>query len=212
MVNEGAAPDTQVGHHVAVYGTDRDGLEYELEGEGKEDFRVVEQISGSWTAVKIVVAEGADLRYPERPYYDLLVKVYDGHDREDGENMAIDDTIPARIQVFPDNRPYAFFRFHNEYPRIGETTYFEAAAAGFTGSAVVTGYTLREGTVTVENGARVTNWETVKQVSTSNHYARIHFTRETPGTRMYEVEVSYQPSGGGSATVKSAVYPITWRR
>ena len=62
--------------------------------------------------------------------------------------------------------------------------------------AAVTGFTLREGTDTVKDGASVISWETVGQINTSDQSARFYITKDEPGTRRYEVVVSYQPSEG----------------
>ena len=213
VAHEGAAAGTEVGEPIAMSGLDRDELQYELKGDGSEDFSHFKLEYGTGLGVQITVAQGADLRYPERPYYDLELTVSDGHDHEDGEDTAIDDTIPLRIQVFPTDRPYAFLGFANEYPRIGEDVYIDASVNGLPSGSVGTGFTLREKTVTrQDDGTYVTTWETVEPEDTTRDWARFRFKREKPGTRGYEVVVNYQTSEGTAKTFKSALYPVTWRR
>ena len=208
----GAAAGTRVGEPIHLYGVDRDTLQYELLGDGSEDFSPREQIYGTGVGVEITVAQGADLRYAERPYYDLRLTVSDGHDHEDGQDTSIDDTIPVRIQVFPTYSPYVAVRFPNENPRIRESMLVDAGINRLPADAAVTGFTLREGTDTVKDGASVISWETVGQINTSDQSARFYITKDEPGTRRYEVVVSYQPSEGDPGNFKSALYPITWRR
>ena len=208
----GAAAGTRVGEPIVLYGVDRDNLQYDLLGEGSEDFAPQEQAHGTGLSVVIAVAQGSTLSYGERPYYDLRLTVSDRRDREDGQDTAIDDAIPVRIRVLPVNDPYAVIQLANEYPRIGESMEVYATVGRLPAGAAVTGFTLRERTVTVKDGAPAANWETVGNMATSNGHARFNLTREKPGTRSYEVVVTYQPSEGAPGTVKSALYPVTWRR
>ena len=213
MVREGAAPGTHVVGLIALYGLDRDYLQFDLQGDGSEDFDTFEQVHGTGLTMGIAVAQGAALTYGERAYYDLRLTVSDGRNHEDGQDTAIDDTLPVRIQVFPALDTYAFLQILNEYPRIGESVELSARVGFLPAGATVTGITLRERTVTLQDdGTPVTNWETVGNMATSNDHARFHLTREKPGTRSYEVVVTYQPSVGDPVTVRSALYPITWRR
>ena len=214
-VTAGAAAGTVVVPNISIYGVDGDTLYYKLEGEGADNFKVVEDMLGSWLSVNIAVAENASLTAGDPAYYDLLLKVYDQRDHEDRiDNQAIDDTIEVRIQVYPQTGPHLLLKFPNANPQVGEKLRIDAVATGLPEDNTVYTYTLQEGTAAtpIGGGEPVITWTTVGDPKPSSRTARFIFARQEAGQKFYKMVVNYTPQGGSATTFESAAYPITWRR
>ena len=214
-VTAGAAAGTVVVPNISVYGVDGDTLYYKLEGEGADNFKVVEGMLGSWLSVNIAVAENASLTAGDPAYYDLQLKVYDQRDHEDRiNNQAIDDTIEVRIQVYPQTGPHLLLQFPNANPQVGEKLRIDAVATGLPIDNTVYTYTVQEGTAAtpIGGGEPVITWTTVGDPKPSSRTARFIFARQEAGQKFYKMVVNYTPQGGSATTFESAAYPITWRR
>ena len=204
-VTAGSPANTYVGDAIPVYGVDDDDLHYTLVGGGHEDFKVIER-AGTHVGlnVQLTVADGAELRYPDpdRPYYDLHLRISDRHDYEDNSDQATDDVVAVRIHVLPSSGPWVAVRFSDEHPQATHATEVFAQVEALPNGAQISNITLYDGV-----GDQRT---VVKTVSTNSHNARFEVNRDQPGTRSFTVVAEYRLNGQ-TKTISSALYPITWR-
>ncbi len=202
-VKAGSAANTNVGDPIPLYGVDGDELHFTLEGSGHEDFKIVE-VAGVLASItaQLAVAEKADLRYAERPYYDLRLRVSDRHDHENNKDTEQDDVIAVRIQVLPSSGPWVSLVFNDQHPQAKNEVVVDMVVAGMPAGATVSSLTLYDG---------VGDQKTQVARSTGNsETARFTVTQDQGGTRNFSGVVEYQLNNQ-SKTISSAVYPITWR-
>ena len=210
-VQAGATAGAPVGEPIPMYGTDADQLHYTLEGDGHENFAVAES-AGRFAGVKaqLVVAEGADLRYagenqdnPDKAYYDLLLTVSDRHDREDGQDTAIDDTIPVRIFVLPSSGPWVSVSFAHEHPQVLHRQPFRAQVWGLPDGATISN-------IQVYDQRPDGRHELGGQFKSDPSYESGDF-RSFVDTRHIVAVAEYQLNGA-TKTVTSGIYTNAWRR
>ena len=214
VVTAGAAAGTTVGEPIPMYGTDRDRLDFTPDGVGSENF-TVKQTEGMYAGVnaQLVVKDGATLSYPgkdpakpKQAYYDLRLNVSDRHDREDGQDTAIDDTIPMRIFVVPSSGPWITVSFDKESSRVGETVNGYAQVKGLPAGATVSTIIAYHDAVDRRDGFAA-------RFDTNPRNYRFTIDREQPGTQRIIVAAEYTLSGETQVrTVASGLYPITWLR
>ena len=210
-VQAGAAAGAPVGEPIPMYGTDRDQLHYTLEGDGHENFKIIEK-RGRFAGVnaQLVVAEGADLRYagenqsnPDKAYYDLLLTVSDRHDREDGQDTVIDDTIPVRIFVFPSSGPWVSMSFGFEHPQVTHGQPIRAQVWGLPDGATITRIRAYD--------ARLDQRYWLADQKGSDPIFDFEDFKNLVETRPIYTVAQYQLNGE-TKTVTSGIYTHTWRR
>ncbi len=125
-VSENSPGGVKVGDPIPVYNADAVTLYYDLEGDGKENFKTVAGTNPH--TVQIVVADGASLDFETRPSYDLELTVTDKLNHEgdkDSPEPVIDDTMIVRISL-EDQEPGLKIRADRESLPVGETVNFTA--------------------------------------------------------------------------------------
>ena len=125
-VAENSPGGVKVGGPIPVYNADAEVLYYDLDGDGKENFKTVAGTNPH--TVQIVVAEGASLDFETRPSYDLQLTVTDklNHEGdEDSPEPVIDDTLIVRISL-EDQAPGLKIRADRTSLPVGEKVNFVA--------------------------------------------------------------------------------------
>ena len=97
-VGENSPGGVKVGDPILVYNADADVLEYELTGDGSENFETT-VASTDPHAVQVTVSDGASLDYETRPSYQLTLSVTDNLDHESNPNPYTDDILIVRIDL-----------------------------------------------------------------------------------------------------------------
>ena len=206
-VNENAPSGTYVGGAISVLEPDaNDTLTFSLAGNGSDRFDL--EVAGG--AAQIVVAQGATLNYQETQVYDLTLGVSDGKDQNGNPSASIDDRAALRIAVVndPDDDPTPVVTLAADPP-----------AQQNVNSSVTLTWTLDDLPV----GASVVSWhllwrdaggDLVEEELVLNGGALATTvtwpqTQTDPGSRTYEVRLSYRLNGQ-DLDVKSNSVTINW--
>ena len=120
-VGENTPGGINVGDPIPVYNAEADTLYYDLTGPGHSNFKTV-VASTDPHAVQIVVADGANLDYETKKYYELNLTVTDRVDHEHNFDPSVDDVLIVRINV-EDQAPSVLLRSdRGSVLDVGETT------------------------------------------------------------------------------------------
>ena len=224
-VTAGTRANHPVGDAIALYGTDADTLELNLDGVGSGDFKVTEEASIWGRGARILVAEGANLSYPgadpenpEQAYYDLHLKVSDKHDYENDSDEEIDSIIPLRIHVQPQEvtsspshptliSPWVSALISDEHPRAGEEISITVQAHGLDLGWITRDITLFEGV-----GDQKRQLEKVTTYANDHHTFKVE--RAEAGTQRYSVVyvLNNEHTNPPPRKLSSGWYPVIWRK
>ena len=202
-VAENSPGGTKVGGPVPVYNADAEILYYDLDGEGKENFKTVAGTDPH--TVQIVVADGASLDYETRASYDLALNVTDGVDHENNPDPTVDDTLAVKIDLDA-VAPAVSMWFSNPNPRVGDTVEVTMKLSDLPAGAsrdTLTFHLTRQD----ESGYQVTELATT---NTQTLTGTISTTENVAQTMKYWATASFLIGGSQSSSLWTDPVSVTW--
>ena len=193
-VDQSAPSGTKVGNPVQVFRAEVDALEYQLSGDGHDDFALVSTTDPD--TVQIVVADSVVLDHERQIIYDLTLGVTDNVDHESNHDPRLDDTLAVKIELT--GYPRVTIEVDNPNPSLGETVTFTARLhdVGETESVNYSFTFSSDGAVT----------------GSSPSQSKQH---TSPTTETVQLEVFYRPKGIAdtalSKNISAEPVTVTWR-
>jgi len=195
-VPENTPHEHPVGDPIPALSGDGDTLTYTLTGNDASSFMVESVAAGA----QIRVHGSADLDFETKASYQVVLNVSDGKDAhgnpDDPDHQVIDSSIAVPISITD----------------VAETVRVTASCekVGHTGTCEATVSNLRSGDTVVRYSWTLFDLPTNSWHAVGDNSPTYSVTYSTPGTRKFQVHVTYTDANGKSHYVHSGFPALTW--